>query len=356
VGDANAPLISSLLRDTLTLPLAGAGFDVGPGSILTPVGIVAPLKFFEPIKLRRHIKDVLISLEHGEWTHLLQWYLLTVVPPTPTAPNRPFNPAEVFAYLGRQGAVQTKVTNAAVNSSPTGPDLWFVCCDRFSPTTLTESPRAEDEFDFRCPEVLHGSLAGFTDTGRQQLRADLAASPAQLAMLERIQRQATQNQARWPLLCALLRRRLIKREELSNRAAAFAKHWEGPVWQLLSSLPSVKAKLATWGEQKMLSTFLIGGPSAAQGFTWEPTWQALALVPGAVLTQPEMVTIAQVLVQQRYPEIFQQGSRALNYVWSKRDNRWKNTRPSQLGALWESLLPTEREAILAESKQTLVRS
>ena len=42
----------------------------------TPIGLLPTDEFYWPIALLRHIKDVLIGQEHGEFTHLLQWYII----------------------------------------------------------------------------------------------------------------------------------------------------------------------------------------------------------------------------------------------------------------------------------------
>ena len=174
----------------------------------TAIAFLPAAPFYGEMVLLQHLKDVTVGQEHGEWTHLLQWYLLAVWAPHPT-----FRTSSFFRFLGYQGPEQRAAPVTAPHDG--GPTIWQVLFDRVAPYHHEANYLAAGVNDFSCPDMLHLSLAGWAtnrgtiwgqvDTATPGLRGVLATNLAWA-------------QTNWPLLTALLRHRMEKRTALFREA------------------------------------------------------------------------------------------------------------------------------------------
>lgn len=201
-----ASVIHNLLPGTMLAALTAKGFRLQ--TPMVPLGLLSDDEFHAQLYLGVHLKDVLVGQDHGEWTHMLQWYLLAHASPLQTGTRA----AEVFKYLGWQGMAQAKEWGVA-GSTRQGPSLWRVCCDRDAPYHFDNGSLARNIDDLRNPDMLHVGLAGYApnrDTGLASLLAAFPGSPI-LATFTQARVLWLAHRDKWPLLSALLYRRLMKR-------------------------------------------------------------------------------------------------------------------------------------------------
>lgn len=196
------------LKDVLLRQLTLRGWVLPPDRVKVPLGLLDDAGFYGVMQNFQHVKDVTIGQEHGEWTHFLQWYVLTVAPPFPGCDVKGF-----YQYLGFQGPA---------GSAGWGPKLWQVLCDRTAPYYhVSHNYYARDINDFRSPDMLHVSLAGLA-TGRIFLRTSpaVAAHPGLPVAIDdgNPLSAPAQSRLKWPLLTAVMRKRLDKRNLIYDPA------------------------------------------------------------------------------------------------------------------------------------------
>jgi hypothetical protein len=221
-----------LLTETLTEFEARIGFVDKIPNLLREL---AGPEFGSVLRAGAHWKDPGAGVQHGEFTHRIQWFLVVVSGKL----DAPAAGPRVSAYRAL-----TEITRFSTGLNPADrvrPELeyiplWSVLFDRLtefwehegSPNGLLK--QACDMQDFRCPEFLHPHII------------------------------ATDNRARWPLLGAFLHARTLKRETFlqpavrlqyivkklhvpSDMAAGYAKELE----QVYASNPN---------DAKLVSAFL----------------------------------------------------------------------------------------------------
>lgn len=212
---ARRAVIEQLVRNVLWSELLQHGFQAGAapttpptattvpvGPVQIPLAILPKVQFYNPIINRAHIQDPLVGLEHGEFTHMLQWYLLSIAPPDVLPGEGPFQPARVYSSLGRHALAQ-----AALPSAPGDWDLWQHCSDRVAYVFPLIRPRATNIDDCRSPDHLHVPLSGIGVNREVGILAGLPA--AARAEFTQWAGKWKLNRVRWPLLCGLLRRRVL---------------------------------------------------------------------------------------------------------------------------------------------------
>ncbi|MFN0092680.1 MAG: LirA/MavJ family T4SS effector [Acidimicrobiales bacterium] len=344
-ADPRSNLVEKLVTNALVEALTAAGFDLAPG-LLKPLGFLHPLEFSGGLALRRHLKDALVGQDHGEWTHMLQWYLLaTQGPRVGRVIQRPFPAAEVFRYLGAQALVQRRP------GVPPGPDLWFVCCDRLAPYMPYPNRIATDSADFRNPDMLHMSIAGVA-TNRLALRNQLTGVGRD--DFDRVVAAVNDHRRDRPLLAALFARRRRKREVLWAKAEVFSAAQAaaripvvGPL--LYTVHPPTANKLLPLAQQLRLTTFLRG--TSDNGNTiWKPDWSALALHPGQTLDATDRARFLAVLTPLDLDRVFREESRSVMYAWSKSATPWTAAPGANPSAEWQALPAAERANLLATAQ------
>ena len=299
-----------LLRDTLMARLTAKGFALD--TPVTPLGLLPNDLFYDPITLRRHMKDVMIDQDHGEWTHMIQWYLLATASDLKTG-NRA---AEVFEYLGRQGKAQY----AEPAGPRQGPNLWRVCCDRDAPYMHRHGSPAASTSDFRNPDMLNLGLAGFGPVRQQRVEQRLRVfdgGPIFAAFTET--RDAwIANRRRWPLLSALLRHRALKREPMHQQAATITKALKAEVRARVEAfLPQTDTIVASSDlDRFFLNNFFKTPDDGVVTYHLEH----LTLPPGLVLSPAGMGFIHDQLdlIHAEYGKFFYQANpAAIAYGWAR---------------------------------------
>ncbi|MEQ9499622.1 MAG: LirA/MavJ family T4SS effector [Deltaproteobacteria bacterium] len=210
-GPRSKELTSRALSFVLVRALRLAQFEletalVPSGALERPIGILSSAQFGGVIRQMKHLKDPLVGVDHGEFTHMLQWVLIFYAVRAGALPL--VNPvALVYSFLGCHYSV-VQEARAATASKALAPELWAVACDRVSPVHPSSLLRGRDHDDFRCPDMLHLSLAGWGQTrgvtegvpGGKKLAADVQSNAAKAA--------------RWPTLRYLFKARRSKRDWL----------------------------------------------------------------------------------------------------------------------------------------------
>jgi hypothetical protein len=361
-GDsARSEAIASLLRDTLLRTLVDShGFALVPGGdVKRPLRFLDDNEFYEPVRLQQHMKDVTVGVEHGEWTHLLQWYLLSISPPA--EPGVTFSPAELFKYLGYQAAHQVFAPQAGLNKGPT---LWYVCCDRNAVLRPVWVPRAKSRLDFRCPDNLHVFLAGCGDERLAGMKRHFAGNAPALNELDAWAAQWTTSRDKWPFLCALLRRRVEKRDKLFAQADLLQSSLGRPetlVAMLKSQVAGSPQAAGTinLGTDANIATFLSSVPADPSGVAGAAIdWSLIMDVSDAdaVALQASVLALLQGTRRLQSPD-GPTGVKALPllYVWTKSStsNRLNlyATPPDDPATKWTALAPTERTALLATASK-----
>jgi hypothetical protein len=128
--------LSHVLTETLEEHERKDGFKQWSEKVPIYVGILKPHAFIQALKERRHWKDVGAGKSHGEFTHRIQWYLLSS---GGVIQQQNDHPATVFSTLGdyRHGKWY----------------LWDDLCDRLA--VYEENPNKND---WRVPEYLNDWL------------------------------------------------------------------------------------------------------------------------------------------------------------------------------------------------------
>jgi hypothetical protein len=335
-----------LLRDTLLAALTPSGFPYVIPDV--PLGILPNDVFYNPMMLRMHLKDVLVGQDHGEWTHLLQWYLLA----TSSHLNTGTYAAEVFEYLGYQGVKQYAEPSTSTRQ---GPNLWRVCCDRDAPYIHTNTSRAKDPNDFRCPDMLHVSLTGFAPIRGADLQTSTQnVGGAVLASFTETRDAWNANSVKWPFLCALLRHRVLKREPLYQQAQRITKDLKAEVRARIEAvLPLVTADVATSNlDLFFLKDFFKTPPSGILN----PNWTHLSVPPGLTLSAAGKGLITGVLNQiiNDYGKIFfRSNTDAIPYGWARLHRRdplnvtAPPTDPTLMASTFKALpMPMQKELCL----------
>jgi len=300
-----------LLRDTLLDVLRTKGFALGQPVV--PLGILPNNSFYEPIALGRHMKDVLIPQDHGEWTHLLQWFLIATASPLRDGNDA----AKVFRYLGFQGMWQALEPWGA-GAPRSGPNLWRVCCDRDAPYYHLHGSLARNIDDLRNPDMLNVGLAGYATNREDGLTAMLSPyglGDARYASYSSALARWATNRERWPLLCAILRRKTVKRTPMFLQAERIKDDLTASVRAMLhtalATAPSVDIANSDL-EAFFLAEFLdtrTPGPVL-------PHFQHLNAAP--VLTAPEQNLLATQIdaIRLRYERYFDATNPyAIPYCW-----------------------------------------
>ncbi|MCC6433943.1 MAG: hypothetical protein IT196_02850 [Acidimicrobiales bacterium] len=342
-GDDERTHIHKLLTAALMVDMDRAGFDFSAG-LARPIGFVKPDTFYKRLESGSHMKDPLVGLMHGEWTHMLQWWLLTKKPPVVGA-GASFDPVATYRYLINQGDHQRKVPAGDPRS---GPDLWFVCCDRNNPLRDVPTRRATNVQDCRSPDVLHIGLAGFPPSYEATMASLAGENVDTAAIVQGFRNRVALSRQRWPLLCVLLRRRLIKRDELYRRAEAFAAtNAPAAAAQIGAALfgpgaPPAAAKLLPLASQDLV-TFARGKSDKSGHVLWQFDWDALKVRPGATLDGADRGQLWNALGidVQPYLGMFREGALSLLYVWSKDKARRPGPGVTH-DAAWAALSPAER--------------
>lgn len=347
---AAAQVTHQLLSKTLLDNIKTKGFSLD--APVVPLGLLPNNVFYDPMMNRRHMKDVLVGQDHGEWTHLLQWYLVA----TASDLSRGSDAAQVFEYLGFQGVSQ-HMQNSAAGSGSQGENLWRVCCDRDAPYIHTNTVRATDTDDFRCPDMLHIGLAGFApilgkdreakmrQIGGGVLDAFTKTRDASVAKSTGLSGFGASAQARWPLLCVLLRRRVLKREPLFEQARGIADELKAEVRAKL------EAGVASAGINAALSRldlfFLKSFFKTPESGVYDMAWQHLALLPGHTWSTADQNIIRTVLndiITEYGKFFFRRTPDAIPYGWSRLHRRNPSvpappTDPAQVLAEFRNLEP-----------------
>ncbi len=212
-GPRGKELTSRALYFVLVRALRLAQFEletalVPSGALERPIGILSSAQFGGVIRQMKHLKDPLVGVDHGELTHMLQWVLIFYAVEAKALPL--VNPvALVYSFLGCHYSV-VQEARAATASKALAPELWAVACDRVSPVHASALLRGRDHNDFRCPDMLHLSLAGWGKTrdateswpGGKKLAADVQSNATAITA------------ARWPTLGYLFKARRSKRDWL----------------------------------------------------------------------------------------------------------------------------------------------
>jgi hypothetical protein len=307
---AAADVRNHLLRDTLLAALVPSGFPFYLPEV--PLGLLPNDVFYRPIMFRTHMKDVLVGQDHGEWTHLLQWYLLA----TSSRLNTGSYAAEVFEYLGYQGVAQ--YTEPAT-STRQGPNLWRVCCDRDAPYIHTNTSRAKDPNDFRCPDMLHVGLTGYAPirgTGLENAIRNIGG--AALASFTETRDAWKANSVTWPFLCALLRHRVLKREPLYQQAKRITTDLRAEVRALIeAALATVKADVANSDlDLFFLKDFFTTTPSGILNANWAHLTFPLGMVVTPAITTIVMDVLNKIRLD--YGKIFYRSNTdAIAYGWTR---------------------------------------
>lgn len=168
------------------------GFDSVEGMTIHLTGFVPPGEFRKKLlKLGYHWKDPGAGAAHGEWTHRIQWYLLT-------KSKTVSQPASAFEALADKDCISDKKMTVGGEAMPIG--MWDVLFDRFE-TSAVDGQNAPKSNTGRAPNFLNKHIK--QDASKQ-----------------------------WPTLAAYLTRRDDKRDEQANA-------WMAAVYGMESSDPVV---------------------------------------------------------------------------------------------------------------------
>lgn len=165
--DRAAALTTVVLEDNLRHLLAREltkleihhGFNtfscLGKERVQSYVKFVAPDAFRAQLKLGRHWKDPGVPGEHGEYTHRIQWYLLT-----DAIAGQILAPVELFMRIGA-------IVDPNPGNSPSG--LWDALFDRNDGAASTSFKVQKDITDCRCPESLTRFIVNDQNAGQWPL-------------------------------------------------------------------------------------------------------------------------------------------------------------------------------------------
>lgn len=125
------PVLSHVLTEALQQREIEDGFKQSGVKVPIYVGVVSSSAFIKALRNRHHWKDVGAGTSHGEFTHRIQWFLLSA---GGVLSRHDQHPAKVFSTLGDFYNKMEKQY------------LWDDLCDRLG---------SEDPNDWRKPERLH---------------------------------------------------------------------------------------------------------------------------------------------------------------------------------------------------------
>lgn len=338
-------LTHHLVRETLVAGLRAAGWWATPtvpptDPIAVPMGLLGAKDFYGLLVLNRHLKDVTIGQEHGEWTHLLQWYLLATNPP-----GTGFNSWMLYEALGRQGWQQGATSVAEHFEAP--PTLWQVLFDRVAPYYHVQNWLADDGNDFSCPDMLHVSLAGLASNRESTVRGH--AAPAVMNVLDGnfyINGKLHNTRTDWPLLTALLGRRVEKRVPLYRESQKADDVMDAEVARLSNKLAALHHSDGSQIIDVVKSNIQKIVEQRDQPFEPHLSWDDAKLTPADKLDIQKIIQSHRNMTDHmKHLLLGQFRTRALLYLGAKQS-------PKALqgpGVWWKTLSPIERAELLTKS-------
>jgi hypothetical protein len=132
------------------------GFKAAPQEVPVLTGVITAAAFLKIIDEGRPMKDVGVSFEHGEYTHRIQWYIITLdYEQNPKRYNK--TPLALYRYIYELGACDP--------TSYLRENMWACLFDRPEQDQSGDkavrdkaSFKEDDHSHFSCPEYLHGYL------------------------------------------------------------------------------------------------------------------------------------------------------------------------------------------------------
>ncbi len=235
------PVVGHLLLDVLARYLAEHGFVIEAPkegeprrwSPVVPLSLLENPTFGGLLEARKHLKDPLVGLAHGEFSHMIQWYVIVQAWSAGTLKLRT-SPPLTYEFLGRQ-------YRRAMNLP-----LWWMVCDRVRPDASMKIAMAADADDLRSPDCVNLSFAPYPSERNVALR-DRAKAAGNFVEVERVLESFAANVARsskrWPVLTRILQMRMIKRTLLLQRAAALRGELEAVAREVVDDVGGEDAAL-----------------------------------------------------------------------------------------------------------------
>lgn len=153
----DGPLEKTVMATVLREQELKHGFKAKPQEVPVLTGVVSAETFLNIIDQGRPMKDVLVSFAHGEYTHRIQWYIITLdYEQNRSAYHK--TPLELYRYTYELGPCEPRAYLRE--------NMWACLFDRpekddpsDKPVKDTRSSRNDDAHShFSCPEYLHAYL------------------------------------------------------------------------------------------------------------------------------------------------------------------------------------------------------